>query len=116
MESEEANEGDAEVHLTATAVDQGGDREDFGLVRLDDADSFGSSAAEGDDVLDDEAPLAGCEGEASSEDEAAIFFLGEDEPGAELAGDFLADDQPSEGRGNDGLGGEGMEAVGEGVS
>ena len=73
-----------------------------GLKALDD---FAGRASGGDDVLNDDAALAGSNREAPAERHFSFAVaFGEDETDAEGAGDFVSDDDAAEGRRNDCLG------------
>ncbi len=67
----------------------------------DDVHGFLNAAAFGDDVLDDEDFFAGGDSESAAEGEFAFLFFDEDEAEAELAGDFLAEDQAAHSGGDD---------------
>jgi len=79
----------------------------------DDVDGFLDAAALGDDVLDDEHFFARRNFEAAAQDEFAILFFHKYKAGLELAGDFLAEDEPTHGRRNDGGGAERTNASGK---
>jgi hypothetical protein len=116
LEGDEAEERDAQVHLTVRAIHHHGHGEHLALAGADDLDGLLHATALGDDVLDDEDLLAGNDLEPTPQGEPAVLFLGEDEADAELAGDFLADNKAAHGRGNHGDSVEAADLVGEGLT
>jgi hypothetical protein len=102
LHPEEAEHGNAQVQHTVGAVDDYGYGLDAGLVLPGDFESFLDPPTFSDDVLHDSDLFAGGDTESAAEDEFALFLFDEDEPAAELSGDFLADDQTTHGRGDDG--------------
>lgn len=78
-----------------------------------DFEGFLDAAAFGDHILDDGYLFAGGDAESASEDEFAFFLFDKDESAAELAGDFLTDDEAAHGRGDDGADFELPDSVGE---
>jgi hypothetical protein len=80
----------------------------------DDIESFLHASSFCDDVFDDENALAGSDFKSASQNQFALLFFDEDEPAAELSGDFLSKDQPAHGGGDDGLGVERADWLGEG--
>lgn len=104
----------AEVGQSSTAtVDEGCDGDDVATSGADDVEGFLDSSAAGHDVLDDEEFVAGMDFKSSPEDEFALFFFGEDVREAEVARDFVTDDEAAESRGDDTVGSEAGEFCGE---
>ncbi len=118
IQLDEAMEG--KIHggeFAAGAVDQGGGGDHDSAVLLDDIDGLHEAAAAGDDVFNHGETLAGLDGETAAENEGAgVIFFGENVGFAELAGDFLTDEDATEGGGNDGVKLGAAELVGEGAA
>ena len=111
----ERNERAAEVgELAGTAVHNRSGGDDDAAVVTDDLDGFLDAAATGDDILGDDEALAGSDLKTPAQDESAVaVFFHEDVFFAQMAGDFLADDDAADGRGDDGCRFEGFELFGE---
>jgi len=111
----ERNERAAEVReLAGTAVHDRPGGDDDAAVVTDDLDGFLDAAASGDDILGDDETLAGGDLKTSAQDESTVaVFFHEDVFFAQMTGDLLADDDASDGRGDDGCRFEGFEFFGE---
>lgn len=109
----EGDAGDCDVGGAAAAVDDRGGGQDVGAEFAENGDDFAGGSASGDDILNDDGAFAGFDGEAAAEGHFAFgVAFGEDETGAEGAGDFVADDEPADGGRGDNRNGGG---AGEGA-
>ena len=99
----EAVEGGAEVSGSIASVHDNGDGYWISSKFTDDIEGFLDSAAFGDDVFGDEDFFSGFEFEASTEGKVSVFFLQKDVAFTGLSGDFLANDESTHGRGDDGF-------------
>ncbi len=70
---------------------------------MKDVEALLGATPSGDDVFGDDYPLTGTEGEITAQHELVVFFLDEDETYTELASDFLADDESTHRRSEDGI-------------
>jgi len=100
VEPEQAEGGDAEIDCAPGAIDDDGDPGNLSASVAGNGDGFLDTAALGDDVFDDQDFFARGKLEAATEDQAAFLLLHENEADAELAGDFLTDDESSHRRGD----------------
>ena len=103
IQFQQRHERHAEFGLPGRAINERDDGNGVGSVRLQDIQALLRAAAAGDDVFGDDDPLAGTEGKITSQHEFVVFFFNEDETYAELAGDFLADDESAHRRSEDGV-------------
>jgi hypothetical protein len=113
MQTNQAEDRDAEVHGAVRAIHEHGDRDRFALTTADDVEGFLDTAALGDDVLDNQAFLLWRNFESASKHQFSLFLFDKDEAEAELTGDFLTDDEPAHRGGNDGGGAEAVDLRGE---
>jgi hypothetical protein len=74
---------------------------DCATVRMDDIDCFLDPAAAGDHVFGHDKPLVRPDLKPTSQDQPARFFFDKDMAFAQGASDFLADNDPAEGGGDD---------------
>ena len=109
VEADEAVGRDAEMDGAVGAIDEHGDGGDGTLLGAHDVDGFLHAAALGDDVLEDEDFFAGRDFEPAAEDEFAFLLFHKNETQAELARDFLADDEAAHRGCDDGGRAEGAE-------
>jgi hypothetical protein len=116
FEGDEAELGDAEVHRAVGAIDDHRHSDDFALVGANDVHGFFNATALGDDVFDYQNSFARFNFEAAAQSEFAFFFLDENEAGAELACDFLADHEAAHRRRDHGGWREGFNLIREGVA
>ena len=105
-----------EIDLTVRSVHDHRHAEHRSVSGADDVDGLLNSPASRNDILDHEALFTGCQQEPAAEDELAVVLFGKNKANAQLAGDFLADDESSHGGRNDGVGVKILEARGEGRS
>ncbi len=111
----ERNERAPEIGKQAgTAVhDRAGGNDDAAVVAYD-LDGLLNASATGDDILSDHEALTGGDLKTPAQDESAVaVFFHEDVFFTQMAGDFLANDDASNGWGNNGRGLEGFELFGE---
>ena len=111
----ERNEWAAEIReLAGTTVHNRSGGDDDAAVVAYDLDGLLNASATGDDILGDEEALTGGDLKTSAQDESAVaVFFHEDVFFTQMAGDFLANDDASNGWGNNGRGLEGFELFGE---
>ena len=84
---------------------------------FDDVDRFHEAATAGDHVLDHGEAFAGTDGEAAAKDKGASVVLFAENVGlAQLAGDFLSDQDAAEGGRDHGVERGAVEASGEGAA
>jgi hypothetical protein len=101
---DQANKWTAIVRsLSATSVDDDADAGNFAAMRADDVDRFLDASASGYDVFGHDEPLVGPNLKTTPEDEAAHVFFHENVPFPERAAHFLADNDATKGRGDDGV-------------
>ena len=111
---DETDKGAPEARsLPAATVDDHADARDLSAVRPDDVDRLLHAAAACDHVFGYDKSLVRPDLKTAPQYEAASFFLHENVAFPERAPDFLADNNPAEGRGNDGVAFEGAQLVGE---
>jgi hypothetical protein len=93
---------DAQVGSASAAVDDGAGSQNFYAFGLEGFDDVAGAAAGGDDILNDDGGFAGLHGESAAEDHfrGRRVAFGEQEACAQGSGDFVADDQASDGGGN----------------
>jgi len=100
--------------LSAATVHNGSRGDDLAAVVADDLDCFLHAASACDDILGYKETLARVDFKTSAQDESAASVLfGEDVYLAEVAGDFLADNNATDSRGDDGVGIEPFQFFGE---
>ena len=101
--------------FSTRAVDQRRGGRDHTAVFFHDVDGFQEASAAGDDVFDDDEAFAGFDLEPAAQDECSLVVLfGKDMRLAQLAGDFLSDQDAAEGGGDDGVAVDAAELIGEG--
>lgn len=84
------------------------------MVLPDDIQCLLNATATGDNVFQYDKAFARINSKAAPQSETALFLFYKDEPQAQLAGDFLADDESAHGRGDDRDGAKVSNSVGEG--
>lgn len=107
----ERNERAPEVgKLAGTAVHNRAGGDDDAAVVADDLNGFLNATAACYHILGDDEALAGANLKTPAQDESAVaVFFHEDVFFAQMAGNLLADDDPTDGRGDDGRGFKGFE-------
>jgi len=88
---------------SAAIHDRAGGHDDAAVI-ANDLNGLLDATAPGDDVFGDDEFLAGRDGEAAEDESAIAVFFDEDVAFAEMAGDFLANNDASDGGRNDGGG------------
>jgi len=102
---DERHKGTSEVREGASAaIYDGASGDDYAAVVLNDLDRLLDASSASDHVFGDDESLAGSNGEAAQDEAAIAVFLDEDVALTEVAGDFLSDDDTSDGRRDDGGG------------
>ena len=107
---------DTKINCAIGAIHDHRYADHFPTVRADDLHGFFDTAALSDDVFNDKDAFAGRNLEAAAKGEFAFLLFDEDETTAELAGDFLTDDEAAHRGRNHGGGGEGSNLLGKGMA
>ena len=103
--------------LSAGAIDQTRGGSNHSAVFFHDVDGFHEAATAGDHVFDDDELFAGFDLESAAHDERAlVVLLGENVRLAQLAGDFLSDEDSAEGGGDDGFALDAADLIREGCA
>jgi hypothetical protein len=105
LDVEEGVGGIVKLGFATRAVDEDEDSGDFTPVGLDDVDGFLDAATTGDDVFGDDVALARDDLEATHDEGAFGVLFSEDALGVEGFGDFVANEDASEGGGDDAIDG-----------
>jgi hypothetical protein len=99
--------------LAAAAIDNDADPRNFSAVRADDIDGFLDAPAAGHHILGHNEPFVRPDLKTAPQGETAGFFFHEDMAFRERAPNFLADDDSTEGRGDDGVALDVAQLIGE---
>ena len=90
--------GDVEAGGSIATVDNHADSDGICAVLAALGERFDDASTACDDILDNKDLFAGLELEVAAELELVIDFFEKEEPEAELASDFLTDDEAAHGR------------------
>ena len=95
---DKTDKGTSEVgEISPATIDNRTGRHHDTAQTADDVDGLLNASAPGDDILGDKEALAGMHLETAHDESAVAVLLDEDVAGAEMAGDFLADDDATHG-------------------
>ena len=111
---DQADERTTEIwfHFSAS-INNHADRGNGAATGENDIDCFLNAAAAGDDVFDDDEFFIRRDLKAAAQNKFAILFFDKDVAFAQLAADFLADNNSAEGRGDDCIAIKFAQSIGE---
>lgn len=96
-------EGNPQVEIPVRAINHHGDGDRVALVLADDIECLLHAASLGHDVLDDQQAFPGMDLEAAAQHQLSFLLFDKDEAALQLTRNFLADDKPAHGGGDDRL-------------